>query len=384
MAQQDNRILHVSSKYKNLQGMDVATKLDNIHDTLYKEFSAVAKGKGIKGSGSAKEAKELQNFMALVKRTSKDSSYANNIKDQMIRQVIESVVSLSMKTARTGTQSLFYYVAKDRKKIWEQGDIFERQLSAVVASTIGMAAGHSKAQVKRSASAVNLGKESATMIDSVAKELIQNAAEQIDKEIDKNNKATFSKYVTVEKDAKIDISGLRYQCTLSAEPSSYLYKIASLLQQANFTAKSYRSQTVFWDRKIKEYVTKKTEKATLHLGHSEAARSLLTVLGANNIAAPVALSMYYYIMNTSDENVKKKAANLRFIYELTGYGQHYKNDAIQNLFGSEFRANYIIYNDPASDDIFVRSTADIIIELWDKLSTEIDRRAVELEKKMFH
>jgi hypothetical protein len=54
------------------------------------------------------------------------------------------------------------------------------------------------------------------------------------------------------------------------------------------------------------------------------------------------------------------------------------------LFGSEFRANYIIYNDPASDDIFVRSTADIIVELWDKLSAEIDRRAVEIEKKMFY
>lgn len=384
MAKQDNRILHVSSKYKNLEGMDVATKLKNIHDTLYKDFSTIAKGKGAKGAGSAKEAKELQNFMILVKRTSKDASYANNIKDQMVRKVIESVVSLSMQTAGIRTQSLFYYISKSRKTTWRQGDIFERQLSAVIASTIGMAAGHSRPQVKRSASAVNLGKEAAGMVDDMAKALIQNAVEQIDKEIDKNNKATFSQYVTVEKDAKIDVSGLRYQCTLSAEPNSYLYKIASLLQKANFTAKSYRSQSTYYDRKIKEYVTKKTEKSTLHLGHSEAARSLLTVLSANNIAHPVALSMYYYIMNTSDTVVKQQAARLRFIYELTGYGQHYKNDAIQELFGSEFRANYIIYNDPASDDIFVRSTADIIVELWDKLSAEIDRRAVEIEKKMFY
>ena len=48
------------------------------------------------------------------------------------------------------------------------------------------------------------------------------------------------------------------------------------------------------------------------------------------------------------------------------------------------RANYIIYNDPAGDGIYVRSTADIIKEIWNSVNLVIERRAVELEKKMFY
>lgn len=104
---------------------------------------------------------------------------------------------------------------------------------------------------------------------------------------------------------------------------------------------------------------------------------------------PVALSAYYYVMNTSNNSVKAMASRMRFIYELTGYGQKYSgiHTFMNDILGAEgnaLRANYMIYNDPGSPNIYVRSTADIIVELWDEIDKILEKKEIELSKSLFH
>ena len=121
------------------------------------------------------------------------------------------------------------------------------------------------------------------------------------------------------RDGKIDASGLTFTGTITAEPTSYLGKIARLLSKANFTAKSYASEKERWVSAIRMKLITQTKSNALHLGSTESARVFLTVLGSH-LDPPVALSAYMYIINTKNQYVKAMAARMRFIYELTGYG----------------------------------------------------------------
>jgi hypothetical protein len=100
---------------------------------------------------------------------------------------------------------------------------------------------------------------------------------------------------------------------------------------------------------------------------------------------PVSLSLYMYLKNTKNTEIKEAASRLRFIYELTGYGQTYVDNAIQDILNAEGigHANYFIYNDPASDNIYVQSTAVIIAEMWDEIKNMLDRGSVSLSKVFF-
>ena len=107
--------------------------------------------------------------------------------------------------------------------------------------------------------------------------------------------------------------------------------------------------------------------------------------------------MLFYAINTKNTDIQMKLNQLRFIYELTGYGQHYRkgdmiiedkiNKAMSHAFknlgfsGNLFRANYFIWNNPdTGGDIYVRSTADLIAELYDSL---IDAIIEDFDKTLY-
>lgn len=382
----DSRILHVSKKYANQYSQaDVYAELSQAHKTMRQQFLHIAKGKGHTGAGSRREAAELQDFFQLVKDASASKFVLDSIEDATIRGVIGTIVDVSLKTSDTHSGKLFRYVADSIDDISNQGARFEKQLNAVIASTLSLSYGDKYGKnIKSAMGKIGLGNISVA-IDKATQTALQEAGEAVLEETEGTNKATFSKYVLIEKSGKIDSSGMMYKGEITASPTSYLYRIASLLQKANFTAKSYTSMREQYIKSINLTITKKTQSASLTLGSTESARVLFTVL-KQHMPAPVALSAYYYIMNTSSNSVKVMASRMRFIYELTGYGQQYQDTFIQNILGangSALRANYIIYNDPGSMDIYVRSTADIITELWNEIDNLLTKKEIELSKMLF-
>ena len=389
MAYVDRRILHVATIYSNYEMQNPTYLLYKIHEDLKQKFSNVATGKA--GAGSRKEAQILQEFFQDIKQISDPvggQHYADQISDIAKRQVLQEIVEMSLKVSRFKT--LFRSVADSRKRIWWQGAAFEKQLNAVIASTLQKASSGSfdnktvrnisTKQIAMGSKGAGLGSE---MVDYLASQAVKGIAADFNGTAQKKH-TRIDKYTTEIKSGKIDSSGLMFQGEISASPSSYLGQIAKLLSKANFTAKSYASQKEIWDRTQKAKIEKMVNNAYLHLGSTNQARIYLPLLSAY-LPAPVALSAYMYIINTSNAAVQLQAARLRFIYELTGYGQVYQNGAIQQLIDDSelLGANYIIYNDPATDDIFVRSTADIIAELWDNLDRLISEKSVKLEKSLF-
>ena len=389
MASQDTRTLHVSKLYASQYSRtDVYLRISKIHSEMKSKFTQIAKGKNtVRGAGSAGEAKELQEFMQLIKDASASKFVMDSIEDQAVRSVISNVVNMSLKATNNINGRLFRYVAHSQEDISIQGLRFEQQLNAVIASTLSLAYGHGGKDLSFAISQIGLGTAQAGL-DETMKKVVQNTAVKIEKAVDSKNKAIFSKAVTVDKDGKIDSSGLAYRGQITVAPTTYLYKIASLLQKANFTAKSYASVKQKWIAAIKLKISQKTQSTALTLGSTESARALLTVFQAH-MPPPVALSAYYYVMNTSSSAVKAMASRMRFIYELTGYGQRYSGahlfmNELLGVEGEALRANYIIYNDPGSPYIYVRSTADIIIELWDEIDKIIEKKEIELSKSLFH
>lgn len=381
--------LHVANTYSKYKNINLSGLLKSIHDEMYQKFSDISVGKGSAGAGSRAEAKELQDFFQDIKAASgiMGLTYLDSIQDTAKRQVLNQIVSTSLRA--TGFKSLFETISSGQADIYKQGEAFEKQLAAVMASTLNLASNKSTntRSIKSSMNKIALGKAGAGInpgiVDELAKEGIQAIANEFNSQTSKKNQ--LSKYVTEMRDGKIDASGLTFTGTITAEPTSYLGKIARLLSKANFTAKSYASEKERWVSAIRMKLITQTKSNTLHLGSTESARVFLTVLGSH-LDPPVALSAYMYIINTQNQYVKAMAARMRFIYELTGYGQKYKNNTIQKLLeaeGGPLRANYIIYNDPGTQNIYVRSTADIIIELWDEIQNMIDSESIELSKKLF-
>ena len=181
---------------------------------------------------------------------------------------------------------------------------------------------------------------------------------------------------------KIDVTGTMATVTVEVGANPYLAEIAELLNKASFSIKSYSSKS--FDKELERLIDSKVTK--LHLGHTNQKRILQDVLGAAGIPNKVSLSMYYYAKKTRNRTVKKEASRLIFIYELTGYGQKYVNNAIQSVL-SELGvngANYFIYNDPATQDIHVVSTAKLIKDMWEHVDDLLEKGATTLEKALFN
>lgn len=63
--------------------------------------------------------------------------------------------------------------------------------------------------------------------------------------------------------------------------------------------------------------------------------------------------------SASPEEVFKHFTHMRFMFELSGYG-------LVDETGKPLFAKFLIYNDPAGDAIYVRDTASIILEEFER------------------
>ena len=141
-----------------------------------------------------------------------------------------------------------------------------------------------------------------------------------------------------------------------------------------------------YDRK-NDIVKEITKLSKLHLGATDQTRIYTDILAAEaKLPEPVALSFALYLQKTHKASLGAELSRLRFIYELTGYGQKYVADAIENVLRKEgaSHANYFIYNDPSTNDIYVESTAAIITELWEEIANLLNSKEIALSRQYFY
>lgn len=371
------RILHVANAYSQYQNMSPAQLIQSVHNNMYNKFVVTAKNKNKAGAGSAAEAKELENFFQSLKYYSRYQNadhLAAGVELSTIQQVLANIEPKFNRLIR----NLFRYT---NAVGYEQGTRFEDDLALVVEEVLSMGSGKTieSGITKMGTQHINIRGQSnvATInVDDIAQDIIASVGTTIHNKM-KNMK---TKYVSVQ--GKIDISGLKAQVQITANPKSYLARIAYLLSKANISAKSYSSS--YWHGRIKMQISKISQE--IHLGSTNPRRVYIDIFTkAAGTPPPVSLSLYMYLKNTKNVETREAASRLRFIYELTGYGQTYVNKAIQDVLDAEGigHANYLIYNDPASDNIYVQSTAAIITEMWDEIRNMLNKGSIGLSKSLF-
>lgn len=382
----DKRVLHVSNIYRNYQNLSPTQLLNAVHQQLKIKFKKIALGRDKTGAGSAAEAKELQDFFQSIK------SYANakegeiSLPESVDIQVIQQILKLAQ-GGNFGKHKIFrteHSVAKI------QGDIFEKQMQKVIAATLISASstsGMDNKATKKAMSGISkqIGLGTAYVntgsnlidVDEIAKLMVEEIGQEAYQELmEEMKKARFAQV-----QGKIDFSGAMAKIDISADAAPYLQRIATLLSKASFSAKSYRTMTYDVEKKMR---VKIQNLSRLHLGATDQRRIFTDILSTETgLPEDVSLSFAIWLQKTSNTAAREMAGRLRFIYELTGYGQKYINDAIEQTMREAgiTHANYFVYNDPSTDNIEVRSTAAIISDLWDEIGNILDEKSVSLSRQ---
>lgn len=383
----NRRTLHVANIHSRYENLSPTQTLQEVHNSLKLKFKKIALNESRAGMGSKSEAKELQDFfqsLKLLANGADKSSLSSMVDADAIQQVLET--TLGNKSG--GWRHLFGSVSS---KASRQGELFEIELQNVMAAVFEEVAQKTQSQaakkrsIKATTSALGLGKAKINInnivnIDEIASDIVAQAGQEVYESVMEDMRKT--NFSSVQ--GKIDVSGAMAKVEISATANPYLQRIAFLLSKASFSAKSYRTMT--YDRKNE--VRKEIEKLSkLHLGATDQTRIYTDILAAEaKLPEPVALSFALYVQKTHKTSLGAELSRLRFIYELTGYGQRYIDDAIESVLRKEGAsyANYFIYNDPSTDNIYVESTAVIITELWEEIANLLNSKEIALSRQYFY
>ena len=147
---------------------------------------------------------------------------------------------------------------------------------------------------------------------------------------------------------KVDVTGYSKTINISSEIKPEWQEFISTFQGTNFSLKNYASNT-------------KIPNEIIHLGNTNYFKAIYGVLGSLGFNANSSNHIYvhtrvsYLFGHTAAQGEgPEHIVHMRFAYELTGAGlydeQGKKLDEV----------DFFIYNDPASDNIFVRSVQEMI------------------------
>lgn len=365
----DTRYLHVPARFAAYADKnDMSVMLREMRQEIVDKYRVIAEGQGQVGAGSSAEAALLQRFFQEIKTASKlgemgtDTSF---LPTALTMQIIQNATKMGgYGSANTNWTHAFF-----RGMGENQGIYFEREMANITAAALNLGGANTTGNsLMMGDETVNVGGMSAkalgNIMSQVSKGTLKSIEAQTQKWAQQAAKAS-NRYVTVGVSGKIDVSGLNAEFTLTATGNPTLDHIIQLLSKATFTAKSYASVTTQYVDILKQVFTQESTRHELHLGSTNENRIFLDMLMKfGHLPYAVAVSFYYRTLNSRSKVVREELSRLRWIYELTGYGQTYTNitqDLQRRLnLESGMGAKYLIYNDPASGNIYVRSTAELI------------------------
>ena len=232
-------------------------------------------------------------------------------------------------------------------------DIFEEELAAVIAfieskGTGSIANIDSKLTGKVTG---NIRLEQA--LDGTVVEIMNSLTERLPKKIQEKYQEGSSYTRPVSRAIKTDVVGIPATVEFTSSLNSNWEQLFQLFQGHSFSVKNYRSNT-------------KREILDIHLGDSDYFKAIYGVLSGVGYTQHHIEKIFYRSMNRlinpstndgdKDGAIQKHIYHLRFIYELTGVGLY--DSTGEPISGTDF----IIYNDPVTENVYVQSTAQLIYE----------------------
>lgn len=354
-----------------------STVLNNIHQTLYTRYKTQALSRG--SLNNIQNAQYLQDFLSAWKEYANTGNSSSNIFGTALLSTVAEYLPkhLNFKFKTAG------------------GVKFEKQMSAFILSLLNNPAMGTKLEgsLKNNMSQVLTGYKhvGSTVsgsynfedLDEVAYALLKQSYDTIDNHL-KNlalegyrglnaQRARVSgKEITVQ--GKTDFSAKQIEFTINIAAPAEIKKVIYLLSKAQFTAKNYGSG----DWATKMLLKKGLDPTSLHFGNSNVWRALVATLTELGYDMSVIKSIYYSAYAGASQSAQLHIYHIRFIYELTGLGQKYVDNTLKEFGEAEF----LIYNDYDSNEIYVRSTADLILEMFQEIFDGDWQKAIRITKNV--
>lgn len=327
-------------------------QLNIVHDKILHKMQS---------GGSKRRAAELQTILQGIKKTaqslnSDDSSVVAQAMNSEYYDLIQTAFELQkpLHGKKLSAHTLFSRGHKSVKSSIAD-NIFEEDLAAVLAAG-EVLGGHTdiNLQVFITGGQATGSKASHAAFDVLGKE---KTRELLAKLAQKEQRRAQQQV----KDAagKIDISGEAVTLSYSKPLPYNVQRFMELMKNASFTAKSYTSKN--WSTgKTKEWA-----EIGLHLGKSNLIKAIPGALMETNFGHRQAIKIFAQGVDiyTGQEYTQAQKdiiathfTHLRFIYELRGSGLLNSSSTAKTC------AEFLIYNDPASDAIFVKDTASLVVE----------------------
>lgn len=303
-------------------------------------------------------AQTLEKFLRELKLAANQGNSSEFFHNEILDAILQGIKSHLR--GNTKVETLF----RKRGNSYLQGKRFEDDLTNVVLTIMEQVAADPKTVSRKE---INIGTRTGSplndlheTIDDMGNEIVEGVGEELLERMRKNDTNALKEFYSKNVQGKIDVRG--YEIEVNAQATPKMLEIYELLKDATFSAKSYSSMT--WDQALKEMVS--TSRKAITLGHSHFYRAF---------SGPL-LDLGYDIRTTNSaifagenmvgrkENVAQHFFHLRYIYELTGSGIIYTDG------GYLGEVKYLIYNDPASDEIYVKSAAEILEDILSNYNFE--------------
>lgn len=215
----------------------------------------------------------------------------------------------------------------------------------------------------------NLSEEAKERLIEITNEAIKEQGKKLGKEVYQG------KYIKeiVSTAGKVDIS-VPMEIEIKEDGDELINNFLHAIQGMNFSLKNYRSKTFSRNEKTGKYSYKGQRlegEISLHLGDSNLPKAVMGALSPY-LSIKDQENVYYRGMTilsgrskepdtASYKEINEHFAHLKFIYELRGQG------LLMN--GLNQIVDFIIWNDPDSENIAVESTLAIILSRWEEYST---------------
>lgn len=215
----------------------------------------------------------------------------------------------------------------------------------------------------------NLSQETKNTLIELTNEAIVEQGKRLGKE------TTQTKYIKeiVAATGKVDVS-VPMNIEITENGDDLINNFLKAIQGMNFSLKNYRSKILSKNKKTGKYNyigTRSEGEISLHLGDSNLPKAVMGALSPY-LSVKDQENVYYRGITilsgkskepdtASYKEINEHFAHLRFIYELRGQG------LLAN--GSNQAVDFIIWNDPDSENIAVESTLAIILNRWEQYSS---------------
>ena len=257
-----------------------------------------------------------------------------SLETEALEQIaLEASQNLGLNSKKGASIFRWGHIAGRKAGITNVDDVFEAELSELLKVAAEKATGATK-----DTGVEVIGK----ITGNIAEESIKSLQKHMNSIVQSGNKPSELLEIPTARAIKTDVTGYSAQFLVSANIKPQWREFLYLFKGVKMTVKNYSSRTKY---------------ETIRLGKTAPQKAIIASLNDIGYRNDQGTHIYYHLTNSIPEE-SQHILHLRFTYELAGGGL-YAADGHTRLDAADF----FVYNDPASTNIWVRSTKAMIAEM---------------------